>query len=69
VRALPGGEDFRDRMNRLESCDDQVRAVTDWFDALADQHPLLPRATAAANDPLIEPIDTDPMISPAEQQA
>jgi tRNA-dihydrouridine synthase B len=68
VRALPGGEEFRDRMNRLENCDDQVRAVADWFDALADRHPLLPRATAAANDPLIEPIDTDPMISPEEQQ-
>ena len=44
VRALPGGEDFRARMNRLESCETQVRAVTDWFDALADAHHRLPRA-------------------------
>jgi len=44
VRALPGGEAFRARMNLLESCETQVRAVTDWFDALADTHRLLPRA-------------------------
>jgi tRNA-dihydrouridine synthase B len=56
-------------MNILESCDDQVRAVADWFDALADEHRLLPHAVAAANDSLIEPIDADPMISSAQQQA
>ena len=53
VRALPGGEAFRARMNRLESCDAQVRAVTDWFDALADTHLLLPAPAPsifAAND-------------------
>jgi tRNA-dihydrouridine synthase B len=44
VRALPGGEAFRARMNLLESCETQVRAVTDWFDELADTHRLLPRA-------------------------
>ncbi len=42
VRALPGGEVFRARMNLLESCETQVRAVSDWFDALAATHPLLP---------------------------
>jgi len=47
VRALPGGEDFRARMNMLQSCESQVRAVTDWFDALADTHRLLPRASEA----------------------
>jgi tRNA-dihydrouridine synthase B len=46
VRALPGGEAFRARMNLLSSCETQVRAVTDWFDALADTHRLLPRASA-----------------------
>jgi tRNA-dihydrouridine synthase B len=60
VRALPGGEDFRRRMNTLESCDGQVRALTDWLDALADDHDRLPYlpttdealedAAAAAND-------------------
>ncbi len=47
VRALPGGEAFRARMNLLSSCETQVRAVTDWFDALADTHRLLPRASGA----------------------
>ncbi|HEY8710693.1 MAG TPA: hypothetical protein VIM34_22175, partial [Burkholderiaceae bacterium] len=54
VRALPGGEAFRARMNRLESCETQFRAVTDWFDELADTHRLLPSASAAANDAVIE---------------
>ena len=55
VRALPGGEEFRARMNRLESCETQVRAVTDWFDELADRHHLLPTSSsAAANDSSIE---------------
>ena len=34
VKALPGGEDFRARMNLLESCDLQVQAVADYFDGL-----------------------------------
>ena len=50
VRALPGGEAFRARMNLLESCETQVRAVTDWFDALADTHRLLPRAADSRID-------------------
>ncbi|MFL6664577.1 MAG: tRNA dihydrouridine synthase DusB [Rhizobacter sp.] len=56
VRGLPGGEAFRADMNRLESCDAQVRAVADWFDRLADTYRLLPRsmATGAANDDFIE---------------
>ncbi|MBK7532622.1 tRNA dihydrouridine synthase DusB [Piscinibacter sp.] len=50
VRALPGGEDFRDRMNRIDDCAAQLRAVHDWFDALADDHPRLPATSRAAND-------------------
>ena len=54
VRGLPGGADFRDRLNRLEDCAAQVAAVTDWFDALADAHPLLPGPVGiAANDAAI----------------
>ena len=53
VRALPGGEAFRAEMNLLESCEAQVRAVTDWFDALADVHLLLP-SPQAANEPFVE---------------
>ncbi len=55
VRALPGGEAFRARMNLLQSCEAQVRAVTEWFDALADTHHLLPApmpTSVAANDAL-----------------
>ena len=54
VRALPGGEAFRARMNLLDTCDAQVRAVADWFDELADAHRLLPFINAAANDDFLE---------------
>ncbi len=53
VRALPGGEDFRQHMNTLQSCEAQVQALTDWLDALATEHDRLPyidAAQAAAND-------------------
>jgi len=53
VRALPGGLEFRDAMNRLETCETQVRALSDWFDALADQHLLLP-TVIAANEEFLE---------------
>ncbi|HEY2926163.1 tRNA dihydrouridine synthase DusB [Piscinibacter sp.] len=54
VRALPGGESFRAEMNRLETCDAQARAVSDWFDELADTHRLLPNVNHAANDDFLE---------------
>ena len=54
VRALPGGETFRARMNLLETCDAQVRAVGDWFDELADTHQRLPVTSAAANEDILE---------------
>ena len=52
VRALPGGEDFRQTMNRLDTSHDQLRALTDWFNALAQQHERLPdvHKTLAADD-------------------
>ncbi len=53
VRALPGGEVFRARMNLLDDCATQVRAVADWFDQLAEQHRTLP-PSAAANDAWLE---------------
>jgi tRNA-dihydrouridine synthase B len=49
VRALPGGDVFRAAMNTLDDCRAQLAAVQDYFDALADRHPLLP----AANDALV----------------
>ncbi len=48
VRGLAGGDAFRDHMNRLETCESQVRAVEDWFDTLAMQHRLMPAPIAAA---------------------
>lgn len=54
VRALPGGEAFRAEMNRLDTCEAQVRAVGEWFEALADVHSLLPVTSGAANDTYVE---------------
>jgi tRNA-dihydrouridine synthase B len=50
VHALPGGEAFRAQMNLLERCEDQVAALSDWFDRLADTHHRLPATSGAAND-------------------
>jgi tRNA-dihydrouridine synthase B len=54
VRALPGGLDFRSHMNTLESCEEQLSAVHDWFDRLADTHQRLPATSVAASDELQE---------------
>ena len=54
VKALPGGEAFRSEMNRIDCCDTQVRAVSDWFDALADHHVLWPAAMPPANQPYLQ---------------
>ncbi len=54
VAALPGGEAFRRVMNTLDDCALQLRAVADFFDALALRHARLPEApspvAAAADD-------------------
>jgi tRNA-dihydrouridine synthase B len=42
VRSLPGGEAFRTDMNRLETCEDQIRAVGDFLGELAERHALWP---------------------------
>ncbi|GAB3548102.1 tRNA dihydrouridine synthase DusB [Noviherbaspirillum agri] len=36
VRDLPGGEEFRQRMNRLESCEDQLAAVDAFFESQSE---------------------------------
>lgn len=36
VRDLPGGEDFRQRMNRLESCEEQLAAVDAFFESQSE---------------------------------
>jgi tRNA-dihydrouridine synthase B len=52
LRELPGGEAFRNEMNRIDDTRAQLRAVGDWFARLGEQHERLPRVTsaAAAND-------------------
>jgi tRNA-dihydrouridine synthase B len=45
VHALPGGEAFRRHMNTLERIDEQVRAVSDFFEELSQTHDRLPVAT------------------------
>ena len=42
LRGLPGGAEFRDLMNGIETCAEQVAAVREWFDSLAERHPQLP---------------------------
>jgi tRNA-dihydrouridine synthase B len=47
VRDLPGGEDFRSRMNLIESCEAQHAAVSQYFDVLAAECERLPENTSA----------------------
>ncbi len=51
VRALPGGEEFRSRMNTIEECNAQWRAVAGFFDVLATQMDRMPAASAQAREP------------------
>jgi tRNA-dihydrouridine synthase B len=54
VSALPGGLDFRQRMNRLDDCDAQLRAVADFFDDInscMDRIPNVMHDTVAARAP------------------
>jgi tRNA-dihydrouridine synthase B len=44
VKSLPGGEDFRTRMNLIEDCGHQTRAVADFFDGLNAQMDRMPAA-------------------------
>ena len=47
LRGLPGGDEFRAEMNAIDSCEAQIKAVADWFEALADAAPLMPAPTRA----------------------
>ncbi|TPG21273.1 tRNA dihydrouridine synthase DusB [Variovorax guangxiensis] len=42
VRTLPGGEAFRARMNAIEDCEQQLRAVSDYFEGLAEGMDRIP---------------------------
>ncbi|MEJ8847229.1 tRNA dihydrouridine synthase DusB [Variovorax rhizosphaerae] len=54
VRALPGGEAFRAHMNTLDDCALQLRAVADFFDALAVHTDRMPVRDAGEDLPLDE---------------
>ncbi|MDO9198502.1 tRNA dihydrouridine synthase DusB [Rhodoferax sp.] len=42
VKSLPGGQDFRARMNLIEDCGQQTAAVADFFDGLNDRMDRIP---------------------------
>ena len=48
VRGLPGGEAFRQRMNRIDSAAVQWQVVADYFEELADTHERLPSQSQPA---------------------
>jgi tRNA-dihydrouridine synthase B len=48
VKTLPGGVAFRARMNLLDDCQSQVRAVADFFDELGLRMDRMPAAVGCA---------------------
>lgn len=51
LRALPGGEAFRQHINTIEDCATQWQAVADHLDALGQQMDRLPAATGVDAEP------------------
>ncbi|QLA81246.1 tRNA dihydrouridine synthase DusB [Acidovorax sp. JMULE5] len=51
LRALPGGEAFRQHINTIEDCATQWQAVADHLDALGQQMDRLPAATGLDAEP------------------
>jgi tRNA-dihydrouridine synthase B len=69
VKPLPGGDAFRDRMNRLETCQAQMQATSDFLDELAVTQPLWPsiestRANATDDDPTLTSPRNPPISEP-----
>ena len=54
LRALPGGEAFRQRMNDLDDSAAQHRAVAEYLQGLGSEMDRLPPMRAAANDEIQE---------------
>ena len=52
LRALPGGEAFRQRMNLLEQPGAQLAAVADFMDELGTRHERMPASLAAQDEQL-----------------
>ena len=50
LKALPGAVAFRERMNLIESCEQQVLAVAGFFDDLAGVCERIPALSAGVND-------------------
>jgi tRNA-dihydrouridine synthase B len=50
VRTLPGGEAFRSRMNAIEDCAQQLRAVSEYFEGLAAGMDRIPAHRDAAEE-------------------
>ncbi len=50
VKTLPGGAEFRMRMNAIEDCASQWQAVADFFDELGGGMDRMPAAALAAQD-------------------
>ncbi|CAN7755585.1 tRNA dihydrouridine synthase DusB [Pseudorhodoferax sp. LjRoot39] len=54
VRQLPGGEAFRQRMNRLEQPTEQLAAVADFMDEMGSLHERMPTPAASSEEFLEE---------------
>jgi tRNA-dihydrouridine synthase B len=50
VQGLPAAGEFRARMNLIETAAEQLRAVSGYFDRLADMFPDLPVPRQAASE-------------------
>jgi tRNA-dihydrouridine synthase B len=54
VNGLPGGPDFRRRMNLIEDCAAQLKAVAAFFDELAQASDRVPAAACVDNEEAVE---------------
>jgi tRNA-dihydrouridine synthase B len=60
LQDLPGSDDFRDRMNMMDDCGQQLLAVSGYFERLNQQMDRLP-AVRAVERPKLEPhLETTP---------
>ena len=60
VAALPGGEAFRQHMNRLDDCEAQLQAVADYFDGINAHMDRIP-GTRQKNSPVLGPTRQETM--------
>ena len=59
VRDLPGGEEFRQAMNLLESCEAQISALRQWFARMAGDYERLPYLAKPQGEPTMAGSDAD----------